>query len=82
LSVDFCNYENLQRLKAEFRISGTSTWYPIDSNFYLDSSIIPTLIDTEKIQSLNFLSIGKTLDQINDQYYGFPVTDKLVIRNK
>ena len=82
LSVDFCNFENLQRLKAEFRISGTSTWYPVDSNFYLDSSISPTLIDEEKIQSLNFLSIGKTLDQINDQYYGFPVTDKLVIRNK
>jgi hypothetical protein len=82
LDVNFCNFENLQRLKAEFKISGTSTWYPIDSNFYLDSSISPILIDSEKIQSLNFMSVGKTLDSINDQYYGFPVTDKLVIRNK
>ena len=82
LDVNFCSYENLQRLKTEFRISGTSTWFPVDSNFYLDSSISPVLVDNEKIQSLNFMSVGKTLNAINDQYYGFPITDKLVIRNK
>lgn len=82
LSVDFWNYENLQKLKAEFRISGTSTWYPVDSSFYLDTTLSPTLIDEDKIQSLNFINVGKTFESINDQYYGFPITDKLVIRNK
>ena len=35
-----------------------------------------------KIENLTYLVVGKTLEEINDQYYGFPVTDKIVIRNK
>ena len=50
--------------------------------FYLDNSVSPVLIDSNKIENITYLVVGKTLEEINDQYYGFPVTDKIVIRNK
>ena len=57
-------------------------WQDVDSSFYQDSSVSPILIDSNKIEKLSYLVVGKTLDEINDQYYGFPLTDKIVIRNK
>ena len=40
------------------------------------------LIDSNKIQKITYLAAGKTLEEIDDQYNGFPITDKIVIRSK
>jgi len=80
--LQFNNYKNTHSLKLEWRQTGTSTWQNIDSTFYTDVASSPVLIDSNKIQNLSYLVVGKTLEEINDQYYGFPLTDKIVIRNK
>jgi hypothetical protein len=82
LELHFNNYQNLHNLKLEWRKTGTSSWQEVDSSFYQDFTVSPILIDTNKIENLTYLVVGKTLEEINDQYYGFPVTDKIVIRNK
>ena len=82
LELQFNNYQNIHNLKLEWRKTGSTTWQDVDSSFYQDSSVSPILIDSNKIEKLSYLVVGKTLDEINDQYYGFPLTDKIVIRNK
>jgi hypothetical protein len=82
LELQFNNYKNTHNLKLEWRKTGTSTWYDVDSSFYQDPVVSPILIDSNKIQNLSYLVVGKTLEEINDQYYGYPLTDKIVIRSK
>ena len=82
LELQFNNYQNIHNLKLEWRKTGTSTWQQVDSSFYQDVSVSPVLISSDKIEKLSYLVVGKTLEEINDQYYGFPLTDKIVIRNK
>lgn len=78
----FNNNENAHNLKLEWRKTGSSNWSNIDSSFYEDTPVTPVIISTDKIQNLSYMVVGKTLDEINDQYYGFPITDKIVIRSK
>lgn len=80
--LQFNNYKNTHNLRLEWRISGTSTWQDVDQTFYQDNLSSPVLIDSNKIQNLSYLVVGKNLEDINDQYYGFPLTDKIVIRSK
>jgi len=82
LELQFNNYQNIHNLKLEWRKTGSSTWQEVDSSFYQDVSANPVLISSNKIEKLSYLVVGKTLEEINDQYYGFPLTDKIVIRNK
>ena len=82
LEMQFNNYQNAHNLKLEWRKTGTSSWQDINSSFYEDFSASPVLINSSKVQNITYLVVGKTLDEINDQYYGFPPTDKLVIRSK
>lgn len=82
LELEFNNYQNLHTLKLEWRKTGTSSWQNVDTSFYQDLAVSPVLIDSNKIQNLSYLVVGKTLEEINDQYYGFPLTDKIVIRSK
>ncbi len=82
LELHFNNYQNDHQIKLEWRKTGTSIWNQLDSSFYQDNSIAPVNIDTNKIQNITFLSVGKSLSDINDEYLGFPITDKIVIRNK
>jgi hypothetical protein len=69
-------------LKLEWRKTGEISWQEVSSSFYQYFSVSPILIDSNKIENINYLVVGKTLDEINDQNYGFPATDKIVIRNK
>jgi hypothetical protein len=82
LDLHFNNYQNDHILKLEWRKTGTSSWQDVDSSFYQDVEVSPILVDSNKIQNLTYLVVGKTLSEINDQYYGFPLTDKIVIRSK
>ena len=82
LELQFNNYQNIHNLKLEWRKTGTSSWQDVSSSFYQDTALAPVLIDSNKIQNLSYLVVGKTLDEINDQYHGFPLTDKIVIRSK
>ena len=82
LELHFNNYQNLHNLKLEWKKTGSLNWQELNNSFYQDNSVNPVLIDTNKIENLTYLVVGKTLEEINDQYYGFPVTDKIVIRNK
>jgi hypothetical protein len=82
LELQFNNYQNIHSLKLEWRKTGTSPWQEVNSSFYQDVAVNPILIDNDKIENITYLVVGKTLEEINDQYYGFPVTDKIVIRNK
>jgi hypothetical protein len=82
LELQFNNYQNIHSLKLEWRKTGTSPWQEVNSSFYQDVAVSPILIDSDKIENITYLVVGKTLEEINDQYYGFPVTDKIVIRNK
>jgi hypothetical protein len=82
LELQFNNYQNLHSLKLEWRKTGAVSWQEVDSSFYQDVSVNPILIDSNKIENLTYLVVGKSLEEINDQYYGFPITDKIVIRNK
>jgi hypothetical protein len=82
LHIDFSNYQSTPYLSAEFKVSGSGTWYPIDSNFYWERDLAPVLIDNDLIQNIDLVSIGKTFSDIDDQYYGYKVTDKFVFRNK
>jgi hypothetical protein len=82
LAIEFCNLENSHSIKAEWRQSGTLTWYDIDSSFYFEPSNAPILINANKIKNLSYLVVGKSLDEINDPNLGFAETDRIVIRNK
>jgi hypothetical protein len=82
LELQFNNYQNLHNLKLEWRKTGEVSWQEVNSTFYQDVLVSPILIDSNKIENITYLVVGKTLEEINDQYYGFPVTDKIVIRNK
>ena len=82
LQIDFSNYQSSPYLSAEFKVSGSGTWYPIDNNFYWERDLAPVLIDNDLIQNIDLVSIGKTFSDIDDQYYGYKVTDKFVFRNK
>jgi len=80
--LQFNNYQNLHSLKLEWRKTGEISYQEVNSSFYQDASNDPILIDSDKIENITYLVVGKTLEEINDQYYGFPATDKIVIRNK
>jgi hypothetical protein len=82
LELQFNNYQNAHNLKLEWRKTGEVSWQEVNSSFYQESAVGPILIDSNKIENLTYLVVGKTLEEINDQYYGFPVTDKIVIRSK
>lgn len=80
--LQFNNYENNHTLKLEWRKTGSLTWYEVNNSFYMDYSAYPILISSDKIHNLDYLVVGKSLSEINDIYNGFPITDKIVIRNK
>ncbi len=82
LELQFNNYQNSHNLKLEWKKTGEASWQEVNSSFYQDVSNSPVLIDSDKIENITYLVVGKTLEEINDQYYGFPVTDNIVIRNK
>ena len=82
LKIEFCNLENSHSIKAEWRQTGTSTWYDIDSSFYFEPSNEPVLINANKVKNLSYLVVGKSLDDINTPTLGFAETDRIVIRNK
>ena len=82
LSIEFCNLENEHSIKAEWRQTGTSNWYDIDSSFYFEPDNAPVLINANKIKNLSYLVVGKTFDEINTPTLGFAETDRIVIRNK
>ena len=65
LELQFNNYQNIHNLKLEWRKTGSTTWQDVDSSFYQDSSVSPILIDSNKIEKLSYLVVGKTLDEIN-----------------
>lgn len=82
LELQFNNNENSHNLKLEWRKTGTSSWQEVNGSFYQDNSLSPILIDSNKIQKLTYLVVGKSLEDINDVNKGFPATDKIVIRSK
>ena len=82
LEIQFSNFETTPVVLAEWRVTGTSTWNQIDSSFYNLPSQEPILIDSGLIQNILQISVGKSSSDINDIYHGYPVTDKLVFRNK
>jgi hypothetical protein len=82
LELQFNNYQSDHSIKLEWKKTGSSTWNHVDSSFYLEPSVLPVNIDVNKIQNITYLVVGKNLSDINDEYLGFPATDKIVIRNK
>ena len=71
-----------QTLKAEWRISGTTSWLDLDDSFYED--IIPqiSLLTSDKVKRISYVSVGNTSDITLSPYYGAPQTDMLVLRSK
>lgn len=65
-------------LQGYWKISGTGTWYPLNDTFYIDPAISPTIIDTELINSIEMLKVGRTLVSVTEN---LPSSDKLVIRS-
>ncbi len=82
LEIQFDNNENTPIFKAEWRVTGTSTWNQIDDSFYFTPGLDPVLIDSGLIQNILQISVGKSLSEISDENHGYSVTDKLVFRNK
>jgi hypothetical protein len=82
LELHFNNYQNDHYLKLEWRKTGSTSWNAVDNSFYLDLIPEPVNIDVNKIQNITFMSVGRNLSDINDEYHGFPITDRIVIRNK
>ena len=78
----FSNNETTPIFKAEWRVTGTSTWNQIDDSFYFLPSQAPVLIDNGLVQNILQISVGKSLSDISDEHHGYPVTDKIVFRNK
>ena len=71
-----------QTLKAEWKQSGTSNWQDLDDSFYQDLSPQITLVSSDQIQRISYISVGSTSDVQTSPYYGSPQTDMLVIRSK
>jgi hypothetical protein len=40
------------------------------------------LVDSGLVQNILQISVGKSLWDISDEHHGYPVTDKIVFRNK
>lgn len=71
-----------QSIVAYWRVRGTSTWNHIDDSFYIDSVPAPVLIDTNNIQKLSLMYVGKTLSEINTATFGSPPGDRIVLRSQ
>ena len=82
LELHFNNYQSDHSIKLEWKKTGSVTWNQVDNSFYQEPTVIPVNIDANKIQNITYLVVGKNLSDINDEYLGFPATDKIVIRNK
>ena len=82
LEIQFSNNETTPIFKAEWRVTGTSTWNQIDDSFYFLPSQAPLLVDSGLVQNILQISVGKSLSEISDEHHGYPVTDKIVFRNK
>jgi len=82
LEIQFSNNDSTPVFKAEWRVTGTSTWNQIDDSFYFLPSQAPVLIDNGLVQNILQISVGKSLSDINYEHHGYSVTDKMVFRNK
>jgi hypothetical protein len=83
LRVEFSNAKQNQVLKSEWRISGTTNSFQnVDDSFYIDNIPTEIPIDSRKISRISYVSVGKTLEEIDTPTNGAPVNDKLVIRVK
>jgi hypothetical protein len=83
LRIEFSNAKQNQILKAEWRQSGTTNNFQnVDDSFYVDSVPTEIPISNKKISRIAYVSVGKTLDEIDTPTNGAPVNDKLVIRVK
>ena len=51
-------------------------------NFYDDPEPAPVLIDSNPIEKLAYLIVGKTYEDVNTYTFGAPPGDRLVFRNK
>jgi hypothetical protein len=51
-------------------------------NFYTDSEPSPVLIDSNPIEKIVYLAVGKTYEDVNTYTFGAPPGDRLVFRNK
>lgn len=83
LRVEFSNAKQNQVLKAEWRKSGTTdNFQNVDDSFYVDTLPTEIPLDSRKISRIAYVSVGKTLSEIDTPTNGAPVNDKLVIRVK
>lgn len=71
-----------QTIIAQWKSSTGSTWANIDDSFYSDFEIQPIQIDSDDIQSIQFMYCGKTNDLFNQPNLGSPINDRLIIRSK
>jgi hypothetical protein len=65
-----------------FQYNDGSGYKNIDYNFYDDPEPAPILIDSEPIQKLAYLVVGKTYEEINTSTLGAPPGDRIVFRSK
>ena len=66
-----------------FQYNDGSGYKNIDNiNFYDDPEPAPVLIDSNPIEKLAYLIVGKTYEDVNTYTFGAPSGDRLVFRNK
>jgi hypothetical protein len=71
-----------QTLLALWKIRGSSTWQELDSSFYQDYSAQPVVVDSNDVQKLSLLYVGKNEEELNTSTYGASSNDQIVIRSK
>ena len=70
-------------LKKRIQKLGFNNIINIDNiNFYNDPEPAPVLIDSNPIEKLAYLIVGKTYEDVNTYTFGAPPGDRLVFRNK
>ncbi len=65
-----------------FTFDDGSGYKAIDTYFYEDPEPVPVNIDDEPIESIAYLSVGKTFEEIDTPTHGAPPGDRLIFRNK
>jgi hypothetical protein len=69
-----------QRLRVQWQ-SASQALADVGPASAQDPTPAPLLIDTDKVQSLAYLSVGKTLAEIDTPTHGAPPGDRIVIRS-
>jgi mannan endo-1,4-beta-mannosidase len=80
LVIEYFHSTGTQRLNVQWQ-STSQALANLSPSSSLDPAPVPLLLDTDKIQEISYVSVGKQLSDIDTPTHGAPPGDRIVIRS-